>query len=453
MSAPNPSPSLVIREYKGRPFWEAKFRYKSDDDERPRQVMRRVGPAWLERDSDTGEWRPRRGRPRDGFHDERRAHVRAAELVREYVAEARDRERAERERRNRGMTFRDLAADYLRWLEGERRAKPSTLRDHCYLLAEPGAAPKKRGSGQRSGHIMGALGDKPASKITTADVKKLLRTVADTGVSPRTVNKHRNLVGAIFAYGCREEGLSHNPVVGIPRRPEGDPVALVYYSPEEVEAIARALEDGLHRRSAEGWTVKDSTTAKRRAEDHQDAEAVRVAAYCGLRLGELLALRWRDVDWSGSALTISRAMSDRIEGATKSRQVRRVPLADQAAAALDRLSHRENFTGPDEYVFVNALGRPIEGSALRARYRRARDAAGLRPLRWHDLRHTFGSLLVAGGVDLVTVQEALGHAQLTTTSRYLHARPATEQAARFTAAFAGHNGGTSAPVSEAVSAA
>jgi site-specific recombinase XerD len=53
-------------------------------------------------------------------------------------------------------------------------------------------------------------------------------------------------------------------------------------------------------------------------------------------------------------------------------------------------------------------------------------------LRWHDLRHSYGSMLVAGGIDLVSVKEAMGHAQLTTTSRYLHARPATELAAKFT---------------------
>jgi integrase len=111
-------------------------------------------------------------------------------------------------------------------------------------------------------------------------------------------------------------------------------------------------------------------------------------------------------------------------------------MADQAAAALDRLSQRQDFVSPD-YVFCNALGRPLDGSALRRRYKRARDAAGLRPLRWHDLRHTFGSLLVAGGVDLVSIKDTMGHSQLTTTSRYLHARPTTERAAAFTAAFQG----------------
>jgi integrase len=65
-------------------------------------------------------------------------------------------------------------------------------------------------------------------------------------------------------------------------------------------------------------------------------------------------------------------------------------MADQAAAGLDRLSRRGDFISLDDYVFCNALGPPLDGSALRRRYKRARDAAWLRPLRWHDLRHTFG---------------------------------------------------------------
>jgi integrase len=78
-----------------------------------------------------------------------------------------------------------------------------------------------------------------------------------------------------------------------------------------------------------------------------------------------------------------------------------VPLPDQAAAALDRLSRRPVYIGPDEYVFCNRFGRWLDPSALRRRYERARDAAELPPLRFHDLRHTYGSLLVAGSIDLV----------------------------------------------------
>jgi integrase len=162
---------------------------------------------------------------------------------------------------------------------------------------------------------------------------------------------------------------------------------------------------------------------------------VRVSAYAGLRLGELLALRWRDIDFTGQVITVGRAMSAGVETSTKSGRVRLVPLVDPAAAALDRVSRRSDFTDPDELVFCNAFGRTLDTSALRRRFRRAQEAAELRPLRWHDLRHTYGSLLAAHGVDLVSIKDAMGHSALATTGRYLHARPASEQAARFTRAF------------------
>jgi integrase len=141
-----------------------------------------------------------------------------------------------------------------------------------------------------------------------------------------------------------------------------------------------------------------------RGEDRQDAEMIRVAAYAALRMGELLALRWGDVDFAGSALTVARAMSAGVLSTTKSGHVRRVPLADQASAALDRMSKRAHFISRTDLVFCNELGRALDGSALRRRYRRAQQAAGARPLRFHDLRHTFGSLLAASGIDLVTAR-------------------------------------------------
>lgn len=450
MSAPDSTPTaaLIVREHNGRPFYEAKFRYRPEGAAKAHQVWRRVGPAWLDRDSEAGEWHPRRGRPREGFYDEPRAHVRAAELVKAYVAEASDLERVERERRANGVTFREVAAAYLRWLREVKGARPSTLRQHRSDLGEPDA-PYKRGTGRTQGYVMRALGDKPAKSITTSDVEALLRTVADSGVSPRTVNRVRSVVSAVFSFGMRSStyGLPQNPATAADRRREPRRGVLVYYSPEEVEALARALENGLHRDSPRARTEAE------RAEDQQDAEAVRVAAYAGLRLGELLALRWRDVDWSSASLTVSRALSAGEVGPTKSGHVRQVPLADQAAAALERLSQRDNFTDADELVFCSPLGRILDGSALRRRFKRARDRAGLRPLRWHDLRHSFGSLLVAGGLDLQSVKDAMGHSSLSTTSRYLHARPAVERAALFTAAFSSANSEALSAPAEAVSEA
>ena len=194
---------------------------------------------------------------------------------------------------------------------------------------------------------MGALGDKPAAKITTVDVEALLRAVADSGVTPRTANRVRAMISAIFNYGRRPRAAAQSCRASDRRRkPHRAP--LVDFDPEEVEALARGLEDGLHR---DARRDRPDRTEAERAEDHQDAEAVWLAAYTGLRLGELLALRWGDVDWSAGALKITRALSAGIEGPPKLGRDRRVPLADQAAAALERLSHRENFTTPDDLVW------------------------------------------------------------------------------------------------------
>jgi len=216
------------------------------------------------------------------------------------------------------------------------------------------------------------------------------------------------LLSAIFNDGMKGSAfaLPANPAHAADKRREPHRGALVYYRVEEVEALARAFAGGRHRTPGV-QSVSASERAAMRAEDAQDAEMVRVSAYAGLRLGELLALRWRDVDFLGRAITVGRAMSAGTETSTKSGRVRRVPLPDQAAAALDRVGRRGDFTDPDELVFSNALGRSLDPSALRRRYRRAQDAAGLRPLRWHDLRHTYRSLLAADGVDLVTIQTAM----------------------------------------------
>jgi integrase len=323
-------------------------------------------------------------------------------------------------------------------LEHVQDAKPSTLRDHRFILAEPGQA-HRRGKGTSRGLVMSALGARPAPEISTRDVEELLRSISSTGVAPRTVNKVRQLVCAIFHYGMRPStyGLVSNPATHADRRREPERGPLAFYAPEQVEVSARSLAAGAHRDSSRP-ALSDNEIMTRAHEDAQDGELVRIAAYAGLRRGELVALRWRDVDFAGRKIIVRRALSGETElRSTKSRRAREVPLPDQAAAALDRLSRRDEFTGPDDYVFANRLGRRLDPSALRRRFERARDAAGLEPLRFHDLRHTYGSLLVAGGIDLASVKAAMGHSRITTTERYLHARPAWELADRFTLALAG----------------
>jgi integrase len=429
--APNPSARPFIRERATGPFWYGKWSRNGQP------VIRALGRASVDSDGNGG-WRRRRGRSPDGALTEAEAAERMLALVREHDAEQTLLERDAEVRRRRGVIFRELADGYVRWLEDVKGAKPSTLRDHRCLLAEPGQA-YRRGRGTSAGLIMAALGDRPAREVTTREVEDLLRSIAATGVAPRTVNKARQLVCAIFSYGTRPStyGLEFNPAAHADRRREPDAGPLAFYSSEQIEVLARALAAGAHRDPTRP-AIGEGEAMARTCDDAQDAELIRVAAYAGLRRGEIVALRWRDVDFAGRKLLVRRSLSGETEvRSTKSRRAREVPLPDQAAAALERLSRRDEFTGPDDYVFANRLGRRLDPSALRRRFERARDAAGLEPLRFHDLRHTYGSLLVAGGIDLPSVKAAMGHSRITTTERYLHARPAGELADRFTRAFGG----------------
>ena len=411
-------------------------RYYADFRHDGKRTTLAIGPAWLEADGE-GRWRPRRGRVQDGFFDERTATVQAAAVVGKYLSDAADVERVEFERKNRGVTFREVAHAYLNWLEEVKDAAPSTLRSHRSDLREPGET-YRRGNGKTSGFIMAVLGDLPATRITPDQVDDVLDAVAASGAGARSVNRRREIIVAVLNFGIKSSRFKlqfpdGNPASGSQRRRLPQAAALEFYTPEDVEALARALANGLHRPPAD----RAARTGYEIGQDHQDAEAVRVSAYLGLRQGELLALRWQDVNWTAATVTVSRTISATVErNTTKGRKVRVVPLSDPAAAALNRLSQRGEFTDPGELVICNGFGRTLDGSALRRRFNRARDAAGLRELRWHDLRHSFGSQLVASGIDLEDVRDAMGHAHLATTGRYLHARPATQRAAAYTRAFA-----------------
>jgi integrase len=104
------------------------------------------------------------------------------------------------------------------------------------------------------------------------------------------------------------------------------------------------------------------------------------------------------------------------------------------ATALAGLGRREFWVADDDLVFAGEVGTYLDGSALRRRYKAALEAAGLRSLRFHDLRHTFGTRMIAKA-DIRRVQEWMGHADIQTTMRYLHYAPHAEDARLVAAAF------------------
>jgi integrase len=159
------------------------------------------------------------------------------------------------------------------------------------------------------------------------------------------------------------------------------------------------------------------------------------AAFTGFRIGELLALRWRDVDFAGSAVRVRASYYAGHLTTPKSGKVRAVPLAPDVAASLAQLGRRLYWVGDDDLVFVGVGGKPLDGSALRRRYKEALRRAGLGALRFHDLQHTFGTRMIAKA-DIRRVQEWMGHADIQTTMRYLHYAPRDEDAALVAEAFA-----------------
>jgi len=269
-------------------------------------------------------------------------------------------------------------------------------------------------------------------------VSAFLRALDHEGLTPRNVNKHREVLASMFAYGCREDslGLLANPVDGTDKRRQPPPAALDYFEVEEVEALAGACERGEHRLARE--MLDPSEIAARRQEDQRDADAFRLLFYTGIRLGEALTLRWGDIDIEGRILFVRRGLSAGEERLPKGGRARLVPLPMPAIETLARLRDRDGFTAPDDYVLVNRLGRRLDPSALRRRYKWACGAAGLPPVRLHGLRHAAGSL-VARTSDAVFVRDFLGHAKLSTTDRYVSAKVRPEDLERLDRAFRAHS--------------
>ena len=181
---------------------------------------------------------------------------------------------------------------------------------------------------------MAALGDRPIASISTREVENVLRTVAaprqtrvldesgkpktvTTRVAPRTVNQHRQLMCAIFNYAMRPStyGLQSNPARFTDRRREPERAPLAFYTPEQIEALAGAMAEGAHRDpdAPEVAEVAEDERAARALDDARDGDLIRVAAYTGLRRGELIALRWGDIDFAAHKLTVQRAISAAVE--------------------------------------------------------------------------------------------------------------------------------------------
>jgi integrase len=353
------------------PAWYAKYRLPDG-----RQVQKKLGPAWTER-----------GRPPAGYFTKRLAE----DWLRSVLDQARRRTLPGMVRT--GATFSDAAAEYLRYVEHDRGRKPSTLQGYRSAI---------------NAHLLPAFGTMAIEDVTTAVIEQW---VAQFPGSARTRNKLLIQLHGILRRARRVFGLPANAAAEVEKFPQRSSGDIEVFSPEEVWALVRA------------------------AASEQDAAIYLTAAFTGLRMGELLALHWRDVDFAGQTLRVRASYYNGQLTTPKSGKVRAVPLAPDVASSLAKLGDRDDWRGDDDLVFAGEAGGYLDGSALRRRYKAALAAAALRPLRFHDLRHTFGTRMIAKA-DIRRVQEWMGHADIQTTMRYLHYAPRSEDAALVAEAFA-----------------
>jgi len=144
----------------------------------------------------------------------------------------------------------------------------------------------------------------------------------------------------------------------------------------------------------------------------------------GMRQGELLAIRWIDIDWTARRVRVVDNFTRGRFGTPKSDKGRSIPVPDRLAAELDRHFQRSAFQEDNDLVFCHPeTGNVLDPSKLRKRFAEAVSRARVEEVTFHKLRHTFGTQMAAAGAPLRAIQEWMGHADATTTEIYAHYAP------------------------------
>jgi integrase len=218
------------------------------------------------------------------------------------------------------------------------------------------------------------------AQVNSQHMERLLASLADKGRSPSTLNHYHSALSLIFRLAIRNGKATQNPAKELRRRKENN--ARVRFLDADEEA-----------------KLHDAVSAVHLAE-------IYLALNTGMRRGEQYKLRWENVDLERGVITIPRA---------KHGEKRHIPINSAARIALLALRR----LGDGAYVSPTRW-RGERKVDQREWFENAVKRAGIPNFRWHDLRHTFASRLVMAGVDLRTVQELMGHKNMTMTLRYAH---------------------------------
>ncbi len=291
-----------------------------------------------------------------------------------------------------------LLAEYAAtWLDSIRGlVRPRTYEGYAYRLER---------------HILPRLGQRRLDEIGVDDVLALIGELREGGYSGWSIRSILTPLSRLFSHAVRRDVISVSPISKLDRT--------------ERPAVWKREQRVLN--SEEIGRLLDAAPTRYRT-------LIATAILTGLRQSELLGLRWRNIDFEEGLIGVRSALDRHGNDVPPKTEhaVRDVILIPALAAILREHRETSAFTGSEDYVFASRVGTPLHWRNIAPRaLKPALAKGGIEPLRWHDLRHTFASLLIAGGANVVFTSRQLGHGSPDITLRvYSHLFDRAEQAQR-----------------------
>lgn len=236
-------------------------------------------------------------------------------------------------------------------------------------------------------HLLPFFGTMRLDDISKRSIDRFKGAQIKAGLKAKTINNHLTVLRRSLTAAVEWELLSAVPPVQWLKAPRPD---FDFFTHEESELVLAAAPVGFHA-------------------------MLTTALKTGLRRGELLVLRWQDVDFRAGAITVRQALSLNVVSTPKSGRARTVPMSAKLKEVLSAHRHARG-----AFVFCKDDGTRFTSNEIKRVVPETCQAAGLRELNWHGLRHSFASQLAIAGVPLKVIQELLGHASIEMTMRYAH---------------------------------
>lgn len=239
-------------------------------------------------------------------------------------------------------------------------------------------------------HLFPWFGKTLLFQIATQQVERFKSAKQSEGLSPKSINNYLTVLGTCLRHAKDWGNLDELPTI---KRLKYEPPEPMVLSGNEIQAILSDNKESLIN------------------------AMVLVALKTGMRFGELCGLQWSDVDLQHGLITVSHSLVDGHLSTPKSGKARHIWMAPSLKIWFEE--HHKS----DGYVFQDKKGHPIRYSRARHALRRICRRAGIRPIGWHCLRHTFATTMLEKGISLSVVRDFLGHSNVEMTERYAHVLP------------------------------